>query len=161
MNPLAVELNDTIEAANPHVFEMLSDFGKRLFFPKGILAQSAEAKKKANRLNATLGIGTEGRKAMHLRCVAAFFNEDDPDQVFPYAPGTGRPDLREAWRDRQLEQNPRLRGKVGSLPIATCALTHGLSIAGDLFVNPGDTVLLADKLWGNYRLIYGTRFGAQ
>ena len=161
MNPLAVELNEQIKAANPHVYEMLSEFGRELYFPKGILAQSAEAKQKAHKLNATLGIGTEKRKAMHLSCVADFFTEDDPDQLFPYAPATGRADLRAAWRDRQLEQNPRLGGKAGSLPIVTSALTHGLSLAGDLFVDRGDTVLTADKLWGNYRLIYNTRYGAQ
>jgi aspartate/methionine/tyrosine aminotransferase len=29
----------------------------------------------------------------------------------------------------------------------------------ELFVNPGDTVLAADKLWGNYRLTFGVRQG--
>ena len=33
---------------------MLSDFGKRIFFPRGILAQAAEAKQKAKRFNATI-----------------------------------------------------------------------------------------------------------
>ena len=37
MNPLAKELNDIIKEANIHVFEMLSEVGKNLFFPKGIL----------------------------------------------------------------------------------------------------------------------------
>ena len=49
MNPIAVELNRIIEKGNPHVYEMLSDVGKKLFFPKGILTQSAEAKEKAHR----------------------------------------------------------------------------------------------------------------
>ena len=44
MNPLAKELNDHILEQNPYVLEMLSDLGKNLFFPKGILTQSAEAK---------------------------------------------------------------------------------------------------------------------
>jgi phosphoenolpyruvate carboxykinase (GTP) len=38
------ELNEVIERENPHVFGMLSRLGKRLYFPKGILAQSEEAK---------------------------------------------------------------------------------------------------------------------
>jgi hypothetical protein len=46
MNPLAKELNRIIEDQNPHVFCMLSEVGKHLFFPKGILSQSAEAKEK-------------------------------------------------------------------------------------------------------------------
>ena len=47
IRPLAAELNEVIERENPHVYAMLSELGKRLFFPKGILAQSAEAKEKA------------------------------------------------------------------------------------------------------------------
>jgi len=53
MNPLAHQLNSVIKAANPHLLAMLSATGKRLFFPKGILSQSAEAKEKATRLNAS------------------------------------------------------------------------------------------------------------
>ena len=39
IRPLAAELNEMIERENPHVFSMLSEFGKRLYFPKGILAR--------------------------------------------------------------------------------------------------------------------------
>ena len=59
MNPIAQELNETIRRINIHVFEMLSAVGKQLFFPKGILSQSAEAKEKAHRFNATIGMATE------------------------------------------------------------------------------------------------------
>ncbi len=51
MNPLAQELNDLLAQHSPHVLEMLSDLGKNLFFPKGILTQSAEAKDKAHKYN--------------------------------------------------------------------------------------------------------------
>ncbi|MHB1407970.1 MAG: aminotransferase class I/II-fold pyridoxal phosphate-dependent enzyme, partial [Desulfitobacteriaceae bacterium] len=44
MNPIAKELNHAIQAANTHIYDMLSDLGKSLYFPKGILTQSAEAK---------------------------------------------------------------------------------------------------------------------
>ena len=46
MHPLAQELNETIKKDSLPVYEMLSDMGRRLYFPKGILAQSAEAKAK-------------------------------------------------------------------------------------------------------------------
>ncbi|MBW2239619.1 MAG: hypothetical protein JRF39_11425, partial [Deltaproteobacteria bacterium] len=59
MNPIAQSLNQIIEKGNPYLMEMLSDVGKNLFFPKGILSQSAEAKEKAHKLNATIGIATE------------------------------------------------------------------------------------------------------
>ena len=49
MNKLAEELNKTIQKNAPSVFEMFSSMGKELYFPKGILSQSAEAKQKATR----------------------------------------------------------------------------------------------------------------
>ncbi len=39
----------------------------------------------------------------------------------------------------------------------TNALTHGLSIAADLFVDKGDTVVVPNKFWGNYNLTFGLR----
>ena len=59
MNPLAEELNQIITSGNEHVYKMLSGVGKDLFFPKGILTQSAEAKEKAHKFNATIGMATE------------------------------------------------------------------------------------------------------
>lgn len=47
-----------------------------------------------------------------------------------------------------------------SRPIVTNALTHGLSLVGDLFVNQGDTILLPEHNWGNYKLVFNTRNGA-
>ena len=69
MNPLAQELNDQLTQHSPHVLEMLSDLGKNLFFPKGILTQSAEAKEKAHKYNATIGIATENGGPMFLQCI--------------------------------------------------------------------------------------------
>ena len=66
MNPLAEQLNQTIKSAAPHVYDMLSDVGRKLFFPKGILSQSAEAKEKAHAINATIGIAKEDDKPMFL-----------------------------------------------------------------------------------------------
>ena len=59
MNPLAVEANEAIQAHAPAVLRMLSDLGKQLYFPKGILTQTAEAKQKATRYNATIGEARE------------------------------------------------------------------------------------------------------
>ena len=64
MNPLAKELNEAIDQCNPQILAMLSGIGKQLFFPKGILSQSAEAKEKAHRINATIGIAKESGHTM-------------------------------------------------------------------------------------------------
>ncbi len=78
IRPLAAELNEMIERENPHVYAMLSELGKRLFFPKGILAQSAEAKDKAKRYDATIGIARENGKPMFLPSVMQYFNDLTP-----------------------------------------------------------------------------------
>jgi len=54
-----------------------------------------------------------------------------------------------------------LAGKVISMPIVTGGVTHALSIVGDLFVDKGDMVLLPDKFWENYELLFGVRCQAQ
>jgi len=161
IRPLAAELNEIIERENPNVYSMLSEFGKRLFFPRGILAQSAEAKEKAKRYDATIGIAREDGKPMHLRSVMQFFNGLSPADALTYAPATGRPDLRERWRAELVAKNPGLAKKSFSMPIVTSGVTHALSLVGDLFVDKGDMVLSPDKFWENYELLYGVRFQAQ
>ena len=51
---LAQELNNILKDTT--VDYLLSDMGKRMFFPKGIIAQSAEAKQFGKKANATIGI---------------------------------------------------------------------------------------------------------
>ena len=105
MNPIAVELNDKINAANPAVFEMLSELGKELYFPKGILTQTAEAKEHAKRYNATIGIAKEKGKAMHLPSLLNYFNNLDIDEITPYAPSPGQPGLRKLWQEHIFYKN--------------------------------------------------------
>jgi len=161
LNPLASALNEAIAQHNPVVLQMLSDLGRELFFPKGILSQSAEAKAKAHRFNATIGIATEGSGPMYLGCMHEKLAAFDPGDIYPYAPPAGKPELRALWREKMLRENPSLQGKVFSEPIVTNALTHGLAIVADMFVGEGDTVLLPDKMWGNYNLTFVTRRGAR
>jgi len=161
LNPLAKSLNERLESAAPEILALLSSMGRRLYFPKGILSQSAEAKQKATRFNATVGIATEGAGPMHLASAAKYLVDIDPAEAFPYAPPAGQPALRERWRDKILNENPSLRDKRVSLPVVTSAITHGLSLVGDLFVDPGDRIVMPDKLWGNYRLTYEVQRGAK
>ncbi len=159
MNPLAKELNDNIAADNPAVLDMLSDLGKSLFMPKGILTQSAEAKEKAHKFNATIGIATEGKGPMHLQTIYDKLNAFEPKDLFPYAPASGKPELRKRWKEKMVAENPSLAGKTLSNPVVTNALTHGTSICADMFVDSGDCLVLPDKFWGNYRLTFVVRRG--
>ncbi len=159
-NQLAIELNEIIRRDNPLVFGMLSELGRELFFPKGILTQSAEAKQKATRYNATIGIAKESGQAMHLDSVMKHFADISADEILPYAPSPGRPDLRSKWKDLLVEKNPSLGSKAVSLPVVTNGITHGLSIVADMFVERGDVVVLPEMFWGNYNMIFGVRRGA-
>jgi aspartate/methionine/tyrosine aminotransferase len=162
MNPLAQQLNETLERENKHVYEMLSKLGKNIYFPKeGILSQSAEAKSKATKYNATIGIATENGTPMHLAAIQDTLAAYAPKDLYPYAPPEGKPELRAAWRDKMLKENPSLAGKSFGKPIVTNALTHGLSIAADLFADQGDSVIIPDKNWENYELTFGIRRGAE
>ncbi|MBM4103146.1 MAG: aminotransferase class I/II-fold pyridoxal phosphate-dependent enzyme [Planctomycetes bacterium] len=160
MNKLAEDLNQTILTNAPDVFNMLSSLGKELYFPKGILSQTAEAKQKATHFNATIGIAKEGKEAMFLPSVMKQFSDHIPNDLLPYAPTTGKPELRNKWMEQILIKNPTLKGKSVSLPIVTSGITHGLSLAADLFVDRGDILLLPQQFWGNYNMIFGVRHGA-
>lgn len=161
MNPLAAELNEVIQKSNVHVYDMLSEVGKNLFFPKGILTQSAEAKEKAHKFNATIGMATEKGRTMYLPSVMTMLSGLEPEETLTYAPSFGIPSLRKAWKEGLAEKNPSLASAKISLPVVSHAITHGLSVVGDMWVDPGDVIILPDKMWGNYNLIFSVRRGAK
>lgn len=161
MNDIARQLNAQIQEANPHVYALLSELGKNLYYPKGILTQSDEAKQKAFRFNATIGIATEKGDPMYLPMIQDTLSAYAPKDIYAYAPPAGKPELRRLWKEKMLAENPSLQGKSISNPIVTNALTHGLSIVADMFLEQGDPLILPDKLWGNYNLIFGIRRGAK
>jgi aspartate/methionine/tyrosine aminotransferase len=159
MNPLAEGLNEDLRAGAPQILGMLSERGKAIYFPfKGILGQTAEAKNA--RINATIGTAFEDDgSALALECMESMVRVSS--DAFLYAPSFGLPKLREEWGKLLSIKNPGLQGKTFSLPVATAALTHGLSIAGYLFLDEGDEVLLPDLFWDNYELLFCEGFGAK
>ena len=160
-NELAIALNDQIQAVNPVAYEMLSALGKRIYFPsKGILSQSAEAKKLATKYNATIGTALRNHEAMCLPCIMDSLPGFTPNEALLYAPSYGQKPLREAWKAKILHDNPTLENLPFSLPVVTNGLTQALALAGDLFLDPGDTVLLPDMNWDNYLLNYSDRLQA-
>jgi aspartate/methionine/tyrosine aminotransferase len=154
--PQAEELNTLLK---PEIYGMLSERGKRIYFPKkGILGQTAEAK--ATKINATIGIAVEDDGSpMRLKAISSKIKLD-PEQVFPYAPSAGLPELRKAWKEQIRKKNPSLKSEI-SVPVVTCALTHALSVAGFLFLDPGDRVIMPDHYWGNYTLIFSHTYQAK
>ncbi|MCB9359358.1 aminotransferase class I/II-fold pyridoxal phosphate-dependent enzyme [Candidatus Woesearchaeota archaeon] len=161
LNPQAEELNNAIQQVNPVVLNLLSEKGKAIFFPKkGILAQTADAKGK--KINATIGAALEeDGSPMRLACIAGQIKGIEPKDAFPYAPSFGKPELRKKWQEMIIQKNPNLAGKKMSLPVVTCALTHGISMCGYMFADPGDNIISPDLYWGNYRLTLQSAYGAK
>jgi aspartate/methionine/tyrosine aminotransferase len=139
---------------------MLSKRGKAIFFPrKGILAQGAAASGKE--INATIGTAYEDDgKPMILPSISSRLLLDTKD-AFPYAPSDGLKTLREKWLELTRAKNPFLGKTEMSLPVVTCGVTHGLSMVGYLFADPGDQIILSDLYWENYDLVYGNAYGAE
>ncbi|MEA4859531.1 MAG: aminotransferase class I/II-fold pyridoxal phosphate-dependent enzyme [Sphaerochaeta sp.] len=160
MHALATELNETLRGTI--VDAMLSDVGRRMFFPKGIVAQSAEAGQKATRFNATIGMATSKGQPMYLTDIYNQFapNAFKPSELFAYAPGGGDQQLRTKWKEQMVRKNPSLEGKLLSNPIVTSGLTHGLSMLAQLFAQEGDTLVIPDLAWDNYELIFAHQVNA-
>ena len=152
MHELAVKLNETLKGTC--AYDLLSDYGLRMYVPKGIIVQSAEAKQKATKYNATIGVALENGTAMYIPAMKAQFAESmKPGEIFPYAPMGGVPALRKIWKEDMYAKNPLLAGKSISLPVVTSGLTNSLSLVCSLFVENGGDVVLPDMYWENYNLI--------
>ncbi len=162
LHPLAIELNTTLAKESPELFSFFSDLGKRLFFPKGIITQSNEAKQHAKLYDATIGIATEQREAMSLPSVRKYLHADmSASELFPYAPSRGVSELRQFWKDKIIKENPTIGTSTFSLPVVTSGISHGLSVAGELFLGEDDPILMPDQFWGNYRFLWVSKLGAQ
>lgn len=161
MNILAEELNSVLSDSVAYGF--LSSIGRRMYFPKGIVAQSDEAKEKAKRYNATVGLATKHGEPFYLEDIYSSFREGlfKPSQIFSYAPGGGDKALRSLWKEAMLRKNPALSGKKFSLPLVTGGLTHAISMVAQLFVSEGDAVVCPDLFWDNYDLIFRDLIGAE
>jgi aspartate/methionine/tyrosine aminotransferase len=159
MNTIAAELNKVLE--NTIAGDLLSDLGRRMYFPKGIVAQSAEAKQKATRFNATVGMATKGKDPLYLKSIYDTMSGISASDAFTYAPTAGDPALRAAWKEQIYKKNPSLNDAKISLPVVTSGLTHGILLTAELFLDKAETIIIPDMFWGNYRLIFEERREAQ
>jgi aspartate/methionine/tyrosine aminotransferase len=157
MNPLAEELNSVLDGTVAG--RLLSSFGRRIYFPRGIISQSGEAKKKAHRANATIGMAYKDGKPLMLTSVAGAMPSLSPDESVGYAPTAGLETVRKVWKTGLLRKNPSVNGDAISLPAVIPGLTAGISYAADLFVDPEQTVLSAYPCWDNYALVIEDRKG--
>ena len=155
MNPLANELNETLSGTA--AFDLLSEFGKRFYFPKGIAAQSAEATELAHSHNATIGMAFSEGQPMMTPSLRSLMPELSPKEAVGYAPNAGDAELRKLWKNQMIGKNPGLESVSLSTPMVVAGLTNGISQLADLFLDPDDPVVVPDMFWGNYRLIFQER----
>ena len=163
LTDLAKALNSNLGMESSVAYRVLSERGKRMYFPhKGILGQSAEAK--TAEINATIGTAFEDDGApLMLPVVKKAFAmpEKTVQTAFLYQPSFGKPPLRKKWGEKMLQKNPSLAGSKFSEPVVTSALTHGLTVSASLFADPEDIIIMPDLYWDNYDLIFIESFGAK
>lgn len=158
INPLAQELNDALKGTTAG--QLLSDVGTRLYFPKGIIAQSGEAKKLGKVANGTIGTTVVEGKPVMLPSIHKFAPDLTAAELVAYAPTAGNPEFREIWKKELIKKNPRLEGKAISTPVVVPGLTAGISYLSDLFLDENHSLIAADPSWDNYVLIASARRNA-
>ena len=158
VNELAQELNDAL--AGTTAGSLLSDMGKRLYFPKGIIAQSGEAKKLGKTANGTIGMTVMDGTPVALPAVREIVPGLTSRELVAYAPTAGHPDLRALWKENIIRKNPLLQGVSFSLPVLVPGLTAGISYLADLFLDEDHSLIASDPSWDNYVLIASARRNA-
>jgi len=159
MHPLASELNAILEGTIAG--RLLSNLGRRFYFPKGIIAQSAEAKKAATMANGTIGMACAKGKPLILSAIADNMASLSPEESVAYAPTAGVEKARTAWKDMMIQKNPSLKATEISLPVVVPGLTSGLSCMADMFLSKGSSLIASDPCWDNYSLIFEVRRGTE
>ncbi|MDR0584734.1 MAG: aminotransferase class I/II-fold pyridoxal phosphate-dependent enzyme [Treponema sp.] len=154
---LARELNEVLQGTTPGA--LLSGMGKRLYFPKGIIAQGAEAKQFGRVADGTLGIAVKHKTPLILSPLQKQAPLLSAGEIVSYAPTAGIPALREFWAGELRRKNPALGDAAFSQPAVVSGLTAGISAVCDLFLDEGQTLLAANPSWDNYALIAQARRG--
>jgi aspartate/methionine/tyrosine aminotransferase len=158
LHPEAVEVNERLSAVAPAVLDALSPLGKRIFFPRGIPFQSAQARN--CRISSTLGQLTDGAgNPLPLAPLAEKLSGLPAKDVFLYAPIQGRDNARKAWHEKLSAEDPRMVS-VG-LGQVCAGICHALSLGAELFFGEGDTMVLPDMHWDSYGQILGARFNGK
>lgn len=158
IDKLAQELNEILDGTVAG--DLLSDLGKRIYFPKGIIAQSGEAKEFGKTANGTIGITVAHGKPLMLPSLKRYMPDFEPQEIVSYAPTAGLPALRKDWKGLMIKKNPGLTDKTFSLPAVVPGLTAGISYVSDLFLDEEHPLVAPDPSWDNYVLVASARRNA-
>jgi aspartate/methionine/tyrosine aminotransferase len=150
LHPLALELNAALDGTVAGA--LLSDLGKRMYFPRGIISQGAEARQFGKKANATIGMTVANGKPVVLDEIASETPGLNAEELVGYAPTAGIIELRELWKSVLIHKNPLLKDKAFSLPVVTGGVTSALSSLMHLFLDEGQGLITAVPSWDNYPL---------
>jgi aspartate/methionine/tyrosine aminotransferase len=153
------ELNSALEGTI--VSRLLSPLGRRFYFPRGIIAQSAEAKASAKLANGTIGMAFNEGRPLILSAIGDALSSLSPEESVVYAPTAGIEKVRAVWKDMIVRKNPSVDPAKISLPVVVPGLTAGLSYTADMFFDQGDVLIASDPCWDNYGLIFNIRRGSE
>ncbi len=155
------------------IFDCLSQTGKAAFLPPGIFHWAGRGKSEAE-INATIGsafgpvseIGVkgEGSTVFYLPTLAKEFANLPPSGLFSYAPILGSADFRSAWREWILEKlKPSGNGldALMTTPAVAPGVTGALAIVTEMFLSPGEAIILPDRYWENYDNVIVSNVGAR
>lgn len=148
-------LNEIIAMHHPAASQLLTRTGQRAALPLGIPQQAAQARNA--QLRATIGeITDKTGTPLALPSVARHLLDLDLQQSLRYAPQAGIATLRQRWHDRLVgrEKFPC------SMPVVTSGITHALSVAGELFVDERQPLVIGTPRWDNYTALFALRTGA-
>lgn len=131
----------------PAAHRCLSEYGRRVSFPRGILAQAQEAQEAEFR--ATIGqMTTTDGFAQPLSSLSDQVRALSREQAFLYSPPGGFPQLRQLWAERQGQTS------ADHTPVVTAGITGGLSALARLFCDKDTDLVLPSPYWGNYKAIF-------
>lgn len=157
MDALAEELNEILDGTVAG--RLLSSLGRRLYFPKGIISQAAEAKQKAQRVNATIGMAYSGGRPLMMTPLAEGLPKLKAEETVVYAPTAGIEEVRQLWQSQLLKKNPSIQKQHLSLPAVVPGITAGISYSADIFLGENDRIITSCPCWDNYALIFRERRG--
>ncbi|MDR1909118.1 MAG: aminotransferase class I/II-fold pyridoxal phosphate-dependent enzyme [Spirochaetaceae bacterium] len=159
MNDLAKELNSVLDQTVAG--RLMSELGRRMYFPRGIIAQSAEAKQQAGTANATIGMAYSKGKPLLMSAISSNLPQLLPEETVAYAPTAGVEKVRQAWKELILQKNTSINAEHLSLPVVVPGITAGISYTAELFLDEGGTIVASSPCWDNYGLIFRERRGAK
>lgn len=149
-----------------------SDTGRSMLLPQGIFHWSGRAGKEAD-INATIGTAcgkasdiipgaSDAFITFYLPAVVEKMKALSPEQIFPYAPIGGLPAFRNKWREwvvAKTQPHFPYDEKLLGRPLVVPGVSPALFYLADLFLSPGEAMVIPDKRWENYDHIFVNMLG--